>query len=199
MNEEKSNIAVVILAGGRGSRIGGGKPQLRLGDATLIDRALAQAAQWSDVIAVASPANARLEIGSHPLIEDDPELDGPLGGLAAALRFARDNRAAFMQTIPVDTPFLPEDLLQRLRAEIGGCGAAIPSSGGRLHSVCGLWRASTLDHLPAYAATGRRALLGLADAAGFATVEWPAEPIDPFFNINTEADLADAKRLLAAR
>lgn len=196
---EPVSIAVVVLAGGRGTRIGGGKPQLRLGGRTLLERALNQAEQWSKTVAVAAGDGTQLDVGCYRNLADEPELDGPLGGLAAALRFARECGVEAVLTVPVDTPFLPPDLPRRLAAAIGISGAAIPTSGGRLHSVCGLWRVQTLDHLRSYAATGRRALMGLAEAAGFVTVDWPAEPFDPFFNINRPGDLAEAERLLARR
>jgi molybdenum cofactor guanylyltransferase len=73
----------------------------------------------------------------------------------------------------------------------------VASSGGHLHPVCGLWRVSALDAVPAYLASGRRSLRGFAEAAGFTAVDWPIEPLDPFFNINTPEDLAAAERLLA--
>jgi molybdopterin-guanine dinucleotide biosynthesis protein A len=195
-NGQSIKVAVVILAGGRGSRIGGGKPLLRLGGRTLLDHALMQARQWSRCIAVAAGGGIPLDDDRYPAIVDEPQLDGPLAGLAAALRFAGERGLDAALTIPVDTPFLPADLLPRLVSAIGPRNAAVSVSNGRLHATCGLWRVSALDRLPAYVETGRRALMGLAEAAGFVTVEWPAEPFDPFFNINTAADLAEAERLL---
>jgi molybdopterin-guanine dinucleotide biosynthesis protein A len=39
-------------------------------------------------------------------------------------------------------------------------------------------------------------LKGFAEAVGYAAVEWPTYPVDPFFNINSQRDLAQAERLL---
>jgi molybdopterin-guanine dinucleotide biosynthesis protein A len=36
-------------------------------------------------------------------------------------------------------------------------------------------------------------LRGFAELVGYVPVEWLAEPLDPFFNINTEEDLAEAE------
>lgn len=189
-------ITVTVFAGGEGSRIGGNKPLRMLAGLTLLDRAAAQALQWSNRFAVSVRSEAQLGgRGLVPII-DDPDVEGPLGGLISALRFARAEQADAVLTIPADMPFLPPDLGERLKAELAGCEAAIASSGGHLHPVCGLWRTSALDRIAGYLESGRRSLRGFAETIGFRVVEWPDRPIDPFFNINSAQDLADAERLL---
>ena len=94
-------------------------------------------------------------------------------------------------------PFLPRDLLQRLRIAIGESASAIARSGGHLHPVCGLWRVSALNCVEPYLDTGKRSLKGFAEAIGFVAVEWASEPSDAFFNINDLADLEIAERLAA--
>lgn len=189
-------IAAVILAGGQGSRIGGGKPLRTLGRLTLLERALRQARQWSGDVVVAVRDEGQLGETDLPMVLDEPEIEGPLGGLAAGLGFARDAGAGALLSLPADMPFLPEDLAPRLEQAIGGRLAALASSGGHLHPVCGLWRIGALDRLPGYLASGKRSLKGFAEALGFAAVEWPAGPPDPFLNINSAEDLASAERLV---
>ena len=176
-------MRIVILAGGEGRRIGGGKPQRLLGGETLLERALRQAQRWSDEVLVAARAGGDLA--------DDPAIEGPLGGVAAALALGGD-----VLTIPCDMPFLPDDLPARLRSE---AAATVAASGGRLHPVCGFWRAEAMAGLGDYLATGRRSLTGFAEAVGYEAVDWAAEPFDPFFNVNDEADLARAEALLRSR
>ena len=53
---------------------------------------------------------------------------------------------------------------------------------------------AALDFVAEYLASGRRSLRGLAETVGYVAVDWPADPEDPFFNINTSADLAEAER-----
>jgi molybdopterin-guanine dinucleotide biosynthesis protein A len=191
-------IAVVILAGGEGSRIGGDKPLRLLGGRRLIDRAKELARQWSEVLAV-SVRDAGQVGGTDPAcIADEPGIDGPLGGLVAALRFVKISGCEAVLTIPADMPFLPGDLKKRLSEALGDAGAALASSGGHLHPVCGLWSARALDSVPHYLASGRRSLKGFAETVGYSSVEWPSEPSDPFFNINSAKDLAAAERLLRA-
>ena len=189
-------FAVVVLAGGEGSRLGGGKPLKMLGGKRLIDHAEALACQWSGIVAVAVRSPAQVGRTRFVRIIDEPAIDGPLAGLAAALRFARNNSCEVVLTIPVDMPFLPSDLGDRLSAAIDGHSAALAGLGGRLHPVCGIWRVTVLKALPDYLASGRRSLRGFAETTGFREVEWPTAPSDPFFNINSADDLNFAERML---
>jgi molybdopterin-guanine dinucleotide biosynthesis protein A len=188
-----SDIAVVILAGGEGKRIGGGKPLKTFRGERLIDRALGQARQWSDIVVLA--VRERSQVSSVPIdLILDADVPGPLGGLIGGLKFARDLGCSLVLTVPVDMPFLPPDLLDRLRAAMRDPGCALAASGGHLHPVCGLWRAADVDRAQEYAASGRRSLKGLAELLGSVTVQWGTEPVDPFFNVNTSEDLAEAAR-----
>src|SRR5205085_10956308 len=107
-------MRVVILAGGEGRRIGGGKPQLLLGGESLLDRALRRARSWSAEVLVAAREGAD--------IADDPAIEGPLSGIAAALALGDD-----VLTIACDMPFLPDDLPQRL---VSDATVTVAASGG---------------------------------------------------------------------
>lgn len=191
-----SEVAVVILAGGEGRRIGGGKPLLLLGGERLIDRALRQARRWSHCVAIGVRASTQVQPIDAILLADEPDLEGPLAGLIAALKFGHQTAKEFVLTIPSDMPFLPPDLPDRLLAAAGRRACALASSAGHLHPVCGLWRTTVLDEVDHYLGGQKRSLRGLAELVGFATVDWPARGLDPFFNINSADDLARADRLL---
>jgi len=169
--------------------MGGGKPLRLLGGRTLLDRALDRARGWSDEVAIAVRHANQIEEWSVPMLIDPPGLEGPLGGLASAIRLKRPA----VLTIPCDMPFLPDDLLKRLTAALPGHGAALAASDGFVHPVCGLWRTDALTQARRYAASGRRSLIGFAETIGYAAVEWPG---DPFFNINSPEDLAEAETRL---
>jgi molybdopterin-guanine dinucleotide biosynthesis protein A len=192
-------LALVVLAGGEGRRMQGAKAGRMLGGRALLDRALERARSYSSVIALSVRTPGQTPAGDMPLLTDDPGLPGPLAGVASALAFAADVGAPAVLTIPVDAPFLPDDLALRLEQALApGVGVAVARSGGRLHPVCALWRAGLDAALRTYAATGRGALMGLADAVGWAAVDWPVEPLDPFFNVNTPEDLAAAEAMIAS-
>lgn len=189
----RDDIAVVVLAGGEGLRIGGAKPLRRLRGERLIDRAARQARGWSDAVAVALRRPGQLGEIEVETVIDETNVAGPLAGLIAALKYARERGRTSVLTIPADTPFLPPDLPMRLDGAIGGQACALASSGGRLHPACGLWRASAFEQVEAYLATGRRSLNAFAELIGYVAVEWPGGPADPFFNINTADELAQAE------
>ena len=178
--------------------MGGGKPLRLLGGKRLIDHAEALASQWSRIVAVAARSAAQVGHTRFPQITDDDSIEGPLAGLAASLRLAREEACDAVMTIAADMPFLPPELAGRLSREIGSHHAAIASSGSYLHPVCGLWRVATLEQLPDYLHSGRRSLKGFAEAVGFARVEWPLGSPDPFMNINSAEDLAKAEAILTA-
>lgn len=188
---------VLILAGGKGRRIGGGKPEHRLGGERLIDRAIRTASAWSDRIAIAARSVDQIGSLAVPILEDDMELEGPLAGLAAGLGWARSLGASSLLTIPCDTPFLPDDLLIRLGEALASeAMVAIAASDGMFHPASALWRVEALDALPGWKREGGRSLWGFARAIGSVAVEWPASPHDPFLNVNTPQDLARAELLL---
>jgi molybdopterin-guanine dinucleotide biosynthesis protein A len=193
---EMSDIVVAVLAGGEGSRIGGGKPLIELGGRTLVERAFERARGWSPTSIVSIRSAEQLGTCNLPWIADAARIDGPLAGLAAGLGWACRQGAEALLTIPCDMPFLPGDLARKLLDEVGDLSAAVASSGGELHPVCSLWRNAAIDEFPRYCASGRRSLKGFAKHVGFAEVEWPVEPRDPFFNINSPADLAAAEDML---
>ena len=109
-------------------------------------------------------------------------------------------RLPWIATIATDTPFFPRDLVARLLAavEVEGAELACAASGGRAHPVFGLWPVRLADEL-------RRAMVDeeirkvdvWTARYRLAVVEFPAEPVDPFFNTNRPEDLAEAERLLA--
>ncbi|WP_118858336.1 molybdenum cofactor guanylyltransferase [Sphingomonas mesophila] len=191
--------AVVVLAGGSGSRIGGGKPLRLLGGRRLIDRALSLAALWSPTVAVAVRDQGQVAPLAARCIADVADIEGPLAGLASALRFGTEQRAQTVLTIPADMPFLPVDLAERLAEALGELDCAMAASEGRAHPVCALWRTTASAALPDYLATGQRSLRGFAQALGAVVVDWPVENGDPFININSAGDLAAAESLLASQ
>ena len=192
-------IPIVILAGGDGARIGGGKPQKSLAGATLLHHAIAKAETYSPSVLVSVSAPDIALPGNVARLLDEEKIGGPIAGLAAALRFATTTGAGYVMIMPCDTPFLPDNLLQRLQDGIGASIAAMAQYDGRLHPSCSLWRADAAGLLPEYLATGRRSLIGFAEMAAYVAVEWQAEAEDPFFNINTASELVDAERIITRR
>lgn len=185
------DLLVVILAGGEGQRMGGGKPLRLFRGQSLIAHALDRARSWSPQVAVSVRSPDQVGPVAAPLVLDDPDIEGPLAGLSAALAYAREEGASRLLTLPCDMPGLPDDLARRLEeALVPGVGAAMAACAGRLHPVCAVWDVAAQAELPAYLATGRSSLRGFAEAVGMAKAVWNDDFAPAFENINTPIDLA---------
>lgn len=189
------DLAVVVLAGGEGRRMGGGKPLRLVRGRSLISIALDRALSWSSLVAVSVRSPGQVGTVDAPLILDRQDVAGPLAGLASALAFAAQASASRLLTLPCDTPNLPDELAERLdEAVVPGVRAALASCDGRLHPICAVWDVQIHADLPAYIATGRSSVRGFAEAVGLKTVDWDASSARAFHNLNTLTDLLDATR-----
>jgi molybdenum cofactor guanylyltransferase len=193
----------VILAGGRARRIGGGDKILRgLARRSIASRIVARfAPQCDGLILNANGDPARFAALGLPIVADDIEgYAGPLAGLLAALDWAATNRPAmnWVASVAGDCPFLPHELVALLHeARIDqNAQLAVAASGERRHPVIGLWSVSLREHLRhALSVEGCRKVDDWIGRYRFATVWWPTAPFDPFFNINTLADLVEGERI----
>ena len=185
-------ITGLILAGGLGRRMGGrdkglqpfrGKPMA----AWAIERLAPQV----DVLLI--NANQNLEAYAafgYPVVPDRiAGFAGPLAGLHTGLLACE---TPLLVTAPCDSPFLPEDLVARLRAALEAAGAdlAVAQTGTQPHPVFSLVRREALDGLTAFLEGGGRKV----DAwyAALKTVEVPFAEERAFANINTLEELAEA-------
>ncbi len=195
----------VILAGGRARRMGGSdKALLPLAGRRLVDHVVGRLSRQCGALALsANGAPARFADLGVPVLPDAlPGFPGPLAGLLAGLDWAAAGGADRIVTAPVDTPFLPDDLVARLAAAAGDAGLALAATAGRwgprLHPTCGLWPVALRHDLRAALAAGERRVADWAARHGAATATFAAGRVDPFFNVNTPEDLAAAEALLAA-
>ena len=187
-------ITGVILAGGRGQRMGGVDKGLQdLDGRPLVQWVLDRLAPQVDSVVINANQNlARYaEFGCTVLPDGIPDFAGPLAGLHAALSQAT---TPLLLTVPCDSPFLPDDLAQRLRAALDAQGAelAVARTGDQVHRAFCLTRRGPLPKLEAFLASGERKV-GLWHASlKLAEVAFDDEA-DGFSNINTLEDLAAAR------
>jgi molybdopterin-guanine dinucleotide biosynthesis protein A len=133
-------------------------------------------------------------------VTDDVADGGPLAGILAGLDWAAQNMpdAATLVTVSGDCPFIPADLVSRLeetrRNERKPLACA--RSGTWTHPVIGLWPVDLRHELRHALITEKlRKVDAWTARRGVAIAEWPVEPIDPFFNVNTPDDAAKAETL----
>ena len=195
----------VLLAGGLARRMGGGdKPMRRIGGRSILERVIARLAPQCDgLILNANGDPARFSEFGLPVIADTvADFPGPLAGILAALDWAAAKRpeVAWVLSAAADCPFLPRDLVARLhRARMDeNAQLAVAASDGQSHPVIGLWSVGLRDELRhALVVEDIRKIDRWTARYALATVEWPVDTLDPFFNANTMDDIAAAERLAA--
>jgi molybdopterin-guanine dinucleotide biosynthesis protein A len=193
----------LILAGGLARRMGGGdKPMTMIGGQTILSRAIERMQpQCTRLILNANGDPSRFADTGLPVIADDvPDFAGPLAGILAGLDWAAANApdVSYVVSVPGDCPFLPRDLVARLHQarEAGNKPFACARSGEWRHPVVGLWPvALRADLRRALTQEDLRKIELWTARHGVALADWPAEPVDPFFNVNTPEDAAAAERL----
>ncbi|EBW2353334.1 molybdenum cofactor guanylyltransferase MobA [Salmonella enterica subsp. enterica serovar Enteritidis] len=192
------DVAALILAGGQSTRMGGGdKPLLELDGRPIIAHVIERLAPQATYMAInANGDGSRYAPFGLPVISDHlPDFPGPLAGVQAGLTWAAKRGANALLTIAADTPFFPQDLTARMVAA-ADANIVVASSAGRMHPTFALWPLGAAEQLDAYLATGERRVLGFIEQGPHCAVDFPVEPIDPFFNINRPEDLAEARRLV---
>lgn len=131
---------------------------------------------------------AYAELG-HRVIADEIEgFAGPLAGFERGLAHASGD---LVVTVPCDSPFLPLDLVARLREalERDGADLAVAKTGDQLHPVFSLMRRAVHDSLKSFLSSGQRKIDKWYGALKVTEVAFDDEA-DAFLNINTREELA---------
>ena len=179
---------------------GGDKCLLDLGDGRLLlDEIMMRLNPQVDRLALnANGDPARFASYGLAVLPDRLNDAGPLAGVLAAMRWARDQDCGAVVTVAGDTPFFPPDLVVRLMAGGEGHRVAMAAT-DRVHPVCALWDTALIETLVVALAKGTRRVAEFAALQGAVTVQFPQTgALDPFFNINTKADLDQMKRILSS-
>jgi molybdopterin-guanine dinucleotide biosynthesis protein A len=184
-------VSGIVLAGGQGRRMGGVDKGLQLlRGKPMAAWAIERLAPQVDEIVV--NANQNLEAYAafgHRVVPDAiGGFAGPLAGLHAGLAAVSH---PFAVTVPCDSPFLPADLVARLRGALGEHDLAVAKTGAQAHPVFSLVRRSVRAHLQDFLSGGGRKIE--AWYASLKVVEVPFDDeADAFRNINTREELKDA-------
>lgn len=184
-------VTGIVLAGGLGRRMGGvdkglqpfrGKPMVQWA----IERL---GRQVDELIVNANQNPADYARFGHRIVADELSgFAGPLAGLHAGMKAARN---ALVVTVPCDSPFLPVDLVERLRASLGANELAVAKTGTQPHPVFSLVARSVLPHLEAFLASGGRKIDAWYATLKVVEVAFDGEE-DAFRNINTLQELREA-------
>jgi molybdopterin-guanine dinucleotide biosynthesis protein A len=184
-------VTGIVLAGGQGRRMGGvdkglkvlrGKPMVQW----VIERF---SPQVDELLINANQNQDAYAAYGHRVIPDAiGGFAGPLAGLHRGLTEARHELVA---TVPCDSPFLPDDVVARLRTALEDNDAelSVARTGDQPHRVFCLCRKRVLPGLTAYLTAGGRKIDAWYSVLKVVEVAFDDEA-DAFSNINTERELA---------
>ncbi len=184
------SISAVILAGGQAKRMGGvdkglqplqGKPLFQF----IYDRLHSQVEHIS---VNANRNQAIYAVAGLPVFGDNIEgFQGPLSGILTALERSETD---FVLFVPCDSPFFPDNLLEKLKSAVvfHGVSIAYVHDGEREHPTFCLMARSLKEKLAAYLAAGERRMLQFMRQNGAVSVDF-SENKAAFTNINTLDEL----------
>lgn len=182
------SITGIVLAGGRGSRMGGVDKGLQpLRGKPMVEWVLARfGPQVGEIIINANQNLATYERYGHRVVSDAiGGFAGPLAGLHAGLNAAKH---PLVVTVPCDSPFLPNDLVQKLNASLKSNDLAVAKTGTQPHPVFALMKREVRESLEAFLASGGRKIDAWYAALKVVEVSFDDEA-DAFRNINTLEEL----------
>ena len=188
-------VTGLVLAGGQGSRMGGvDKGLAPFRGRPLVAHVIERLAPQVDEILVNANRNPAdyARFGHHVVADEIPGFAGPLAGFERGLAHAKGELVA---TVPCDSPFLPTDLVARLRAALVAAGAdlAVAKTGTQPHPVFCLMRRGVHASLAQFLASGQRKIDKWYAALAVVEVAFDDEP-DAFANINTRDELAGLEK-----
>nr|WP_281501644.1 molybdenum cofactor guanylyltransferase [Kordiimonas laminariae] len=185
----KTDIAGLVIAGGTSKRFGSDKYKAELLGKCLLDWSVANLQPYVADIALNLPVGASST--DHTCIYEEDNL-GPLSAVITGMRWAREQGYGWLLSTPVDVPVLPSGLHDRLIET--GCSYTVADDGP--HGLCALWSTEEIDVLQMLLVEGKRSVKRAHQFLGNRAVFFPASKSTDYFNINTQADLAQLKTFL---
>lgn len=188
MFAEPYPVSAIILAGGRGRRVGGqDKGLLVYEDKPLIDHVIARLLPQVEELLISANRNLdEYARRGYPVLTDTlPDYSGPLAGVLAGLQ---ESRFDWLVVSPCDTPLLPLDLVDGLCRGRGNSRAVVAKDPKHTHYTTLMLHKDRRGALSAYLERGGRSVKGFLEAVGAASAEFP--DAGAFLNCNqgTEFD-----------
>jgi len=195
------DISCIVLAGGKGLRLGRDKVQETIGDRNLLQWVLSQLSSFNnDIIVVTAGGKFLSQLIGYPrfrIVTDTYPGKGALGGIYTGL--AASN-SLYNLVVACDMPFLNQALLRYMIQLLAGFDLVVPRVGELTEPLHAVYSKSCLAPIERLLNQGE---LRVSTLFGLVKVRYvEADEIDrfdprhlSFFNINTEADLEMAQRL----
>ena len=195
------NISCIVLAGGKGLRLGRNKALETINDTSLLQRAISQLSFFnSDIIIVTAAKQHCPRLSGHSrlrIITDTYPGKGPMVGICTGLRASN---TLYNFVFACDMPFLNRDLLQYMIEAVDNFDIVVPRLGNMVEPLHAIYSKNCLVSAESLIKQGNMSAHQLFPLTRVRYVE--AEEIDrfdpehlSFFNVNTQADLTKARKL----
>ena len=202
MQKNIEEICAVIMTGGKSSRMGGGIKSLKkFNNKMIFDRIYEILNNQIRNIIINTNTEEKYFKKYNRIIIKDKIIGylGPLAGIHASLSWINNNmpKVNWLISVPGDTPFIPNDLINRLyiKAKKNNKQIVLAKSNSNIHPVIGIWNINLLESLECNLLSGERKIIIWAKNHELDFEEFFEENYDPFFNINYEEDLIRAKEI----
>ena len=195
----ENNIIGIILAGGKSSRFGEDKSNIRLGNKTLLEHTINKIEkEFSEILIISNNKNYNFKNKKIYTVKDCIEGQlGPLAGILTAMKWAKENKKNYkwIASFPCDTPFFDTKLISKLKLKTKETSKKLIflNSGKKRHNIFGLWSMDLIKTLEKDIKNNFRKVEIWADKVGYESININTEKFDKFLNINTKEDFEKAK------
>ena len=195
----ENNIIGIILAGGKSSRFGEDKSNIRLGSKTLLDHTIDKIEkEFSEVLIISNNKEYNFKNKKIHTVKDCIEGQlGPLVGILTAMKWVNENKKNYkwIASFPCDTPFFDTDLISKLKLKTKETSKKLIflNSDKKRHNIFGIWSMDLIETLEKDIKNSFRKVEIWADKVGYESININTEKFDRFLNINTKKDLEKAK------
>ena len=195
----ENNIIGIILAGGKSSRFGEDKSNIRLGNKTLLDHTIDKIEkEFGEILIISNNKNYNFKNKKIYTVKDCIEGQlGPLAGILTAMKWAKENKKNYKwsATFPCDTPFFDTKLISKLKLKTKETSKKLIflNSDKKRHNIFGLWSMDLIETLEKDIKNNFRKVEIWADKVGYESININTEKFDKFLNINTKEDFEKAK------
>jgi len=201
LSVEKNKIVFVILAGGLSRRFGGSTKTLaKINGLTIFEKITNILKKQGAKILINANSNEEIFLNTgFPIIKDIiKNFKGPLAGIYSSMVWLKQNKidAEWILSVPSDTPFLPDNLLDVFLSKIDNSkNILIARSNNKVHPVIAAWNTNLLKSLKEELKSDNRKVMKWVYKNKFDFVDFSVKLFDPFFNINEKKDIIEAKRI----
>jgi molybdopterin-guanine dinucleotide biosynthesis protein A len=199
LNPKPPAAVAAVLIGGQSARMGKDKLLLELAGQALIDRVLGTLSAIFPRVILVGRASPELAKRGEVLPDLLPGL-GPIAGIYTALKA----RSAPVFICAADMPFLNADLIRSQLKLLKNMDAVVPKPGGFFEPLHALYAPSCLPAIERLIQSGRKRPVEFFNEIRVREIsDREIKRFDPqrlsFFNINTQAELSRAEKLIKAR